>query len=55
MNGFVQNLEDKDPGKGHSAMQAFSNDSAPILNTLANEFAVFDNWHAALPGPTGKI
>jgi phospholipase C len=26
--------------------------SAPIINTLATEFAVFDNWFCSLPGPT---
>jgi phospholipase C len=26
--------------------------SAPIINTLAMEFAVFDNWFCSVPGPT---
>ncbi|KRE21853.1 alkaline phosphatase family protein [Agromyces sp. Soil535] len=34
------------------AMGAFSPDMLPVLSTLAREFAVFDHWHCAVPGPT---
>lgn len=29
-----------------------ANDSAPIINLLAQEFALFDAWHCAGPLPT---
>jgi phospholipase C len=33
-------------------MKCYSPDQLPILTTLAKEFAVCDNWHASMPGPT---
>lgn len=30
----------------------FTNQTAPIINTLASEYAVFDRWFASIPGPT---
>jgi phospholipase C len=33
-------------------MKCYSPDQIPVLMTLAREFAICDNWHAALPGPT---
>jgi phospholipase C len=30
----------------------FDKSSAPIINTLAEEYAVFDRWFASVPGPT---
>jgi phospholipase C len=33
-------------------MKCYTPDQLPILNQLASEFCVCDNWHAALPGPT---
>ena len=33
-------------------MRCFNDSSLPILSTLAREFAVFDHWHASVPGPT---
>lgn len=33
-------------------MQSFNENTLPVLTTLANEFAVFDHWHASIPGPT---
>jgi len=26
--------------------------TAPIINTLGKEFAIFDHWHCSIPGPT---
>jgi phospholipase C len=51
MNGFVQNAvgAKHDP---ENPLSMFTNKSAPIINTLAVDFAVFDKWFAALPGPT---
>jgi len=36
----------------HQIMAGFASDRAPILNTLATEFAVCDAWFSSLPGPT---
>jgi phospholipase C len=33
-------------------LKCYSPDQLPVLNALAQEFAVCDNWHASLPGPT---
>jgi phospholipase C len=38
-----------DPGK---VMECFAPEQLPILVALAQEFAVCDNWHASMPGPT---
>jgi len=38
-----------DPGR---IMQCFAPDQLPVLNALAREFALCDNWHASMPGPT---
>ena len=51
MTGFVQNAVEL----GHNAsnpMAMFTpeNNSAPVINFLAKEFAVMDNWFCSLPG-----
>jgi phospholipase C len=33
-------------------MKCYSPDQLPVLNALAQEFAVCDGWHASMPGPT---
>ncbi len=33
-------------------MKCFTPDQLPVLYALAREFAVCDNWHAGMPGPT---
>jgi phospholipase C len=33
-------------------MKCYSPDQLPVLNNLAHEFVVCDNWHASMPGPT---
>jgi phospholipase C len=33
-------------------LKCFSFAQLPVLNALAREFAVCDNWHASMPGPT---
>lgn len=38
-----------DPGR---IMRCFAPEQLPVLNALAREFAVCDNWHASMPGPT---
>jgi phospholipase C len=39
----------KDPAQ---ILRCFSPGQLPVLNALAREFAVCDNWHASMPGPT---
>jgi len=51
MSGFVQNAL-KYKHSPENPLSMFTNTSAPILNTLAVEFGVFDRWFASLPGPT---
>ena len=51
-SGFVasyKNLGSKTPDK---IMNCFSKGQLPVLNKLAEEFAVCDNWFASLPGLT---
>lgn len=51
MDGFV--YDSIMNGKNETnPVSMFDELSAPILNTLALEFAVFDNWFASVPGPT---
>jgi phospholipase C len=33
-------------------MKCYAPDQLPVLNALAREFVLCDNWHASLPGPT---
>jgi len=33
-------------------MKCYAPDQLPVLNALAREFAICDNWHASMPGPT---
>lgn len=53
MTGFVRNYaENDDFVVGADIMSCFNPKTLPTLNTLANEFAIFDHWHSSLPGPT---
>ena len=53
MNGFISNavLNNHSELNPVSAFDA-SASSAPVINTLAKEFAIFDSWFSSLPGPT---
>jgi phospholipase C len=52
-SGFVASYAastgSRSPGE---IMKCFSADQLPVLNALAQEFVVCDNWHASMPGPT---
>lgn len=39
----------KDPAE---VMKCYRPEQLPVLNALAREFVVCDNWHAPMPGPT---
>lgn len=47
MNGFVW-ANNEDP----TVMQVYNTTTLPVLSTLAQEYAVFDNWYSSIPGPT---
>ena len=51
-SGFVASYAaagGSDPGQ---IMRAFAPGQLPVLNALAREFVVCDNWYASMPGPT---
>jgi phospholipase C len=49
--GFAATYEDHDDAVA-DAFSAFTPDQLPVLNFLAREFGVCDNWYASMPGPT---
>lgn len=53
MNGFVENFLADDPARPPcDIMRVYTSKTVPVISTLATEFALFDNWHASVPGPT---
>lgn len=51
MSGWVENFNR--PGRQPcDVMRVFNFTTVPVISTLATEFALFDNWHASVPGPT---
>jgi len=52
MQGFVQNALRAGHKNPDNPMSMFTSTSAPILNTLGMDFAIFDKWFCSLPGPT---
>jgi phospholipase C len=54
MNGFVQSYYDQQRDVQHSRkiMYYFANGKLPVLQTLAQSYAVFNGWFASIPGPT---
>ena len=54
MQGFVKSYftERKDVNHSHKIMYYFPPEKLPVLTTLATNFAVFNSWHASIPGPT---
>jgi phospholipase C len=54
MDGFVatEAKYSQNATKVDFVMQGFSDGDLPISATLAKEFAVFDHWYAAFPGPS---
>lgn len=49
--GFAATYEDHDDTVA-DAFKAFTPDQLPVLNFLASQFGVCDNWFASMPGPT---
>jgi len=54
MQGFVKSYftEREDVQHSHKIMNYFPPEKLPVLTTLATNFAVFNSWHASIPGPT---
>uniref|UniRef100_A0A7N0RAG0 Uncharacterized protein n=1 Tax=Kalanchoe fedtschenkoi TaxID=63787 RepID=A0A7N0RAG0_KALFE len=52
MSGFVEQALSISQNLSTAVMRGFHPDSIPVYKTLAAEFAVFDRWFSALPGPT---
>jgi phospholipase C len=46
---YVQSGGGANPGE---IMKCYSPGQLPVLNLLAQEFVVCDNWHCSMPGPT---
>ncbi len=51
MNGFAYDSITHSRNETNP-VSMFDRTSAPIINQLAQEFAVFDHWHCSIPGPT---
>jgi phospholipase C len=51
-SGFVASYLDDGGVDGREIMKCYTPAQLPVLNALAAEFLVCDNWHASLPGPT---
>jgi phospholipase C len=49
VTSYVESGGAVDPSE---VMKCFAPEQLPVLVALAQEFAVCDNWHASLPGPT---
>ncbi|MCX4240391.1 alkaline phosphatase family protein [Paraliomyxa miuraensis] len=49
---YAQKIADPKPEHVQVAMEAFTPEQLPTLNTLATEFCVCDRWFSEVPGPT---
>jgi phospholipase C len=54
MTGFVQDyaLVSNQAAHGASIMKCFTEDTLPVLSTLAQQYAICDHWFSSVPGPT---
>lgn len=54
MNGFIESYAKHNHavGGGEFIMQCFDPAHVPVLSQLADEFALYNAWHASIPGPT---
>jgi phospholipase C len=51
-SGFVASYVASGGQDPAEVMKCYTPEQLPVLHALAREFAVCDNWHASLPGPT---
>lgn len=52
MSGFVQQALTISQNLSLTVMKGFKPDNLPVFTSLVQEFAVFDRWFSAIPGPT---
>jgi phospholipase C len=50
--GFAESYFKSDKNHPGENMKCFASKDLPVLNRLANEFAICDNWFSSIPGPT---
>jgi phospholipase C len=51
-SGFIANYRDSGAATPARIMRCYDPRQLPVLNALAREFAVCDQWFSSLPGPT---
>lgn len=51
-SGFVASYAGSGGSSPCEILKCYRPDQLPVLNALAGEFVVCDNWHASMPGPT---
>jgi len=51
-SGFIADYLDEGSQTPERIMDCHSPEQLPVLNALAREFAICDNWFSSLPGPT---
>jgi phospholipase C len=51
-SGFAASYVESGGQNAAEIMKCYTPAQLPVLHALASEFAVCDNWHASLPGPT---
>jgi len=51
-SGFIKNYADGNANDPRRIMSCFGREQLPVINALAREFAVCDQWFSSLPGPT---
>ncbi|KAI3976030.1 hypothetical protein MKX01_016713 [Papaver californicum] len=52
MNGFVEQALTMSTNLSETVMKGFKPEAVPVFASLVSEFAIFDRWFSALPGPT---
>lgn len=52
MTGFLEQATSMSPNTSDAVMRGFGPESVPVFAGLVSEFAVFDRWFSAIPGPT---
>lgn len=52
MTGFVEQALSVSHNLSQTVMKGFKPENVPIYSALVREFAVFDRWFSAIPGPT---
>jgi len=51
-SGFIQSYVNDGSTTPERIMTCYTADQLPVMNKLATEFAICDNWFSSLPGPT---